>query len=98
MRPRLPPVFETRLSSIPWHHIAIECWCSHSAMIPVAPALERLGQDATVRDILDRVRCHRCGARQVTTARIVYAGASAEAMKGAPETDIHLPHPAHLRD
>lgn len=97
-RNRFPPTYKTGLSSIPWHHIGVECVCGHSALVPVAPALERLGPDATERDLLDRVRCQRCGARQVTTARIIYAGASADAMKGAPQTDIHLPHPVHLQD
>lgn len=90
-RPRSPATFETKLSSIAWHHISIECVCSHQALVPVAPALARLGPDARVRDMLDLVRCNWCRARQVKAARIVYVGAFDSAMGGAPATDVLLP-------
>ncbi len=92
-RPSLPAIFETRFSSVPWHHIAIECVCAHSALLPVSQALERLGQESTVQDMLDRLRCARCGARQVVQARIVYSGASGVAMSSASATNVHLPKP-----
>lgn len=94
-RQPLPGAFLTGLASLPDHHIAAECACSHTALIPVAPVLERLGPTATVRDLLDRVRCSWCGARQIVGARIVYVGGSGAAMASADNTSVHLPAPKH---
>lgn len=90
-RPKAPATFETRLSSVKWHHLAVECSCGHTALVPVEPALERLGPDAMVRDMLALVRCSSCRARRVVGARLVYVGGSAAAMASAPDTDVHLP-------
>lgn len=74
--------FGTRLSSIPAHHIHVECVCGHSAEIEVTPLLQRMGNDATVRDVLALVRCSACHARQIRHARIIYSGGSDVALKG----------------
>ena len=94
-RPQPPATFSTSLSSVPTHHIGVECVCGHAALIPVAPALDRLGPSATVKDLLDRVRCHQCNARQIMQARIVFVGASDVAMQGATDTDVLLPRGGH---
>lgn len=83
MRLSPPATFDTGLASIPDHHIAVECSCGHTALIPVAPALERLGPKATAKDMLDRVRCVRCRARTIVQARLVFVGSSAVAMQGS---------------
>lgn len=90
MRPELPRTFSTRLSDVRWHHVAVECSCSHVALVAVAPVLEKL-PEGSVGDMLARVRCARCNARSIVNARIVFVGASEVAMASAPDTDVHLP-------
>ncbi len=77
------PAFGTLLSSIPHHHIAVDCYCGHGALVEVRPVLDRLGPGASVGDLLGRVRCSWCRSRNVRHARIVFAGASDVAMDGA---------------
>lgn len=96
MPPTTPPsTFDTGLTSIPDHHIAVECRCGHAALIPVAPARARLGPEARVCDLLDRLRCAQCLGRQIVQVRIVNVGASAVAMAGARQDAkpaTRLPH------
>jgi hypothetical protein len=46
----------------------------------------KLGGDITVHDAIKKFCCHRCGAKQITDFRIIFIGASAEAMRGANQT------------
>lgn len=67
-----PSTFETSLATLSRHHLAVECSCGHNALVPIAPALERLGPYARVRDMIDRLRCTACGRRGGVEARIVF--------------------------
>lgn len=47
--------------------------CGRMEPVPLAAAAARLGPDATVTDLRERVRCSGCGAR-TRDVRVVYVG------------------------
>lgn len=70
----------TRLSSIPDHHICIECAaCGHAGLVAVAPILAR--GDRTVNEVVARARCTWCRGSVISTYRIIWSGRSDIAMR-----------------
>jgi hypothetical protein len=59
-----------RLADLETHGVGVFCWCnrcSHSAIVPVAELLARLGPAIAVPEIGAKLRCSGCGARDVAT-------------------------------
>ena len=76
----------TQLKSISQNHLGLRCSCTHAAQVSVEMLIGKLGGDITVHDAIKKFCCHRCGAKQITDFRIIFIGASAEAMRGANQT------------
>jgi len=49
------------------HFLVVWCWCGHVGDVPV-PQLAAFDRKA----VLDRVRCSKCGARQVVRSSLVF--------------------------
>ena len=74
----------TKLSSITINHLELTCTlCGHSGEIAVKALIEVLGRDMDVWDVVKRARCSRCHVKGQNTFRILYIGASRDAMLGA---------------
>ena len=79
----------TTLANVTNNHLASTCsLCGHSGEIAVKTLIEVFGRDMDVRDMAKRARCSRCHVKGQNTFRIIYIGASRDAMRGAavPET------------
>ena len=70
----------TKLAAIQQHTIWLECFCGHSAGVPVAE-IDR--PELTVHEVAAQARCTRCGARGAKRFTITYEGGSGVAMQGA---------------
>ena len=75
----------TRLSVILKHRLWLECACGHTAPVWVADIVAKWGDDITVGEAVDRMRCSSCHTKQIQEYRITYPGASMEAMRGAEQ-------------
>jgi len=75
----------TRLSVIHRHLIWVECACGHTAPVWVADIIAEWGDDITVGETGDQMRCSSCRLKQIQEYRITYPGGSMEAMRGAEQ-------------
>ncbi|MBY6141134.1 hypothetical protein KUV26_16985 [Leisingera daeponensis] len=76
----------TRLGVIPNHQLYVECGaCDHAAPVAVSDLIARCGPQASVGEIVSKMRCQRCGRKQIKDYRITYAGGSSEALRGAEQ-------------
>lgn len=75
----------TRLSVIPKHTLWLECACGHNGPVQVADVIAKWGHEISVGDVVDRVRCSACRTKRIKEYRIIYAGGSAVAMRGAEQ-------------
>ena len=73
----------THLIHIPDHQLSVECACGHYGSVPVSTLIERFGGQATVGEVIARMRCARCKTRNVARYRITWPGGSEFAMRGA---------------
>ena len=74
----------TRLGSIASNHLALKSdLCGHSALLPVAAAIEEIGQGVTVWHVTKRARCSQCKVRGQNAFRIVYVGNGLKALQEA---------------
>lgn len=76
----------TRLGVIPNHQLFVECRvCDHAAPVTVADMIARFGAQATVGEIIAKMRCQCCKQKQIKDYRITYAGGSWDAMRGSEQ-------------
>jgi hypothetical protein len=75
----------TQLSVIPTHQLWLECACGHTGPVNVATIIAKFGDHITVDDAIERLRCSHCRTKRIQESRIVYAGGSWDAMKGAEQ-------------
>ena len=62
----------TLLQMISRNGLRIECSaCAHANTIPVSAFIAALGNGATVRDAMTRIKCSKCHARAPSSATIV---------------------------
>lgn len=73
----------TALKMIPDNHLALDCPCGHTALVPVADLIARTGGETRVSQVVARSRCRKCGQRGSTCAQIIYCGASISALSSA---------------
>lgn len=73
----------TRLSVIPEHQLWLECACGHNGPVNVAVLIAKFGDQITVGDAIEKLRCSRCRTKQIKDYRITYVGGSWDAMRGA---------------
>jgi phage terminase large subunit GpA-like protein len=65
----------TLLQTISGQGIYIECReCGHTSTLKVADMLGYLGNQATVKDVLDRIKCSKCRKKSPGEVRIVSDG------------------------
>ena len=77
----------TQLQHITMNHLSFECPCGHSPLVPVKEMIQRYGGETTVEDVRAKARCSLCGQR-LFEFRIVYRGASFDALLGAENTTV----------
>ena len=78
----------TQLQHITMNHLSFECKsCGHSPLVPVTAMIERYGGDTTVDHVRAKARCSSCGQKSFEF-RIVYRGASFDALLGAENTTM----------
>ena len=75
----------TRLSVIPTHVLWLECACEHNGPVEVAAIIAKWGDQITVGDAIERLRCSACRTKRIKDYRIIYAGGSQDAMRGAEQ-------------
>ncbi len=78
----------TLLRTIASHGLWVECRaCGHSSTLSVADLLEQTKQDATIRDVLPRLKCSKCRGKQIGEFRIISPDVSTghERMRTPPE-------------
>jgi len=75
----------TRLSVIPTHQLWLECACGHNGPVQVAAMIAKWGDQFTVGEAVDRLRCSACRTKRIKEYRIIYAGGSSVAMRGAEQ-------------
>ena len=51
-------------------------------MVAVADLLNKLPQDTNVHDVVKKARCSECGSKAINDFRILYVGASFDALQG----------------
>ena len=74
----------TKLASITSNHLAFQCdLCGHNGDVAVTSLIAVFGRDMGVWDVAKRARCSRCNVKGQNTFRILYIGASRDAMLGA---------------
>ena len=71
----------TRLSSIAYHHLSVECACGRHELLPVTRLLTRYG-DLSLEATRRRLWCSRCGQHGVVELRIIHVGGSRKALSG----------------
>ncbi len=65
----------TLLQMISGQGIYIECRdCGHASTLKVADMIDQLGNAATVRDVVDRIKCSKCRKKSPGEVRIVSEG------------------------
>ena len=73
----------TLIRSISSNHQTLTCKrCNHTGLVDVADLLNKLPQDTNVHDVLKKARCSECGSKAINDFRILYVGASFDALKG----------------
>ena len=78
----------TQLKHIAMNHLSFECKsCGHSSLVSVQDMIERHSADTTVDHVRAKARCSSCGQRTFKF-RIVYRGASFDALLGAENTTM----------
>ena len=79
----------TKLASITINHLAFQCdLCGHNGEVAVTSLIEVLGGEMNVCDVSKRARCSRCHVKGQNTFRILYIGASRDAMLGAAVQEL----------
>lgn len=53
--------------------------------VPVPVLIDRWGDQITVGEVVGKLRCSRCGQKQIQEYRIIYEGGSWNAMLGAEQ-------------
>lgn len=84
MKP-LPKQGGTRLQTIPKHLIFVECGCGHKRPVPVPALISKWGDQISVAEVINRLRCTQCGMKQIREYRIIYEGGSRDALRGAEQ-------------
>ena len=69
----------TKLSSIPEHHLVLNCRCGQ---IAVADLIEVYGGDVNLDAVERAARCSRCKIKSITSMQIIYVGSSGIALLG----------------
>lgn len=78
----------TQLKHITMNDLSFECQsCGHSPLIPVQEMIKRYGGETTVDHVRSKARCSLCGQR-LFEFRIVYRGASFDALLGAENSTV----------
>ena len=73
----------TLLRSKSSNHLALTCKrCRHTGLVVVADLLNKLPQDTNVHDVVKKARCSECGSKAINDFRILYVGASFDALQG----------------
>jgi hypothetical protein len=75
----------TQLSVIPTHQLWLECACGHNGPVDVAAIIAKFGDQITVDDAIERLRCSLCRSMRIKEFRIIYVGGSWGAMRGAEQ-------------
>jgi ribosomal protein S27E len=76
----------TLLQTIRSQALYIECRnCMHGKSTPVEELLTVMPSDATVRDVIARVRCSKCRAKEVGEVRIVSGAARTPGVEPAKQ-------------
>ena len=78
----------TKLKHITMNHLSFECQCGHSPLIPVRDMIKRYGGETSIDAVRAKARCSSCG-QKTFEFRIVYCGASYDALIGAANTKIN---------
>ena len=78
----------TQLQHITMNHLSFECPCGHSPLIPVQDMIRLYGGETTVDHVRAKARCSSCG-QKTFEFRIVYCGASYDALIGAANTKMN---------
>ena len=75
----------TLLSVIPEHLLWLECACGHNGPVQVPAIIAKWGDQITVDEAVDRLRCSVCRTKRIQECRIIFAGGSMGAMRGAQQ-------------
>ena len=79
----------TQLQHITTNHLSFECKpCGHAPLVPVTAMIEQYGGETTVDHVRAKARCSSCG-QKTFEFRIVYCGASYDALIGAANTTVN---------
>ena len=81
----------TRLASITNNHFSFECCCGHTSLVPVTAFVKKFGLEATVDEVVTKVRCSKCRLKNMAESRIVFVGGSGQAMLGTATKQATLP-------
>jgi len=81
----MPKRESTRLSVIPEHQLWLECACGHNGPVQVSAIIAKWGDQITVDDAVDRLRCSVCRTKRIKECRIIYVGGSMGAMLGTEQ-------------
>jgi len=65
--------------------IYVECACGHTGPVWVRDIVKVYGDQITVADAVQRMRCSACGAKRIDRYRITHPGGSADAMRWAAQ-------------
>ena len=89
--PPLPPGaslegMSTRLSSIAYHHLSVECACGRHELLPVTRLLTKYG-DLSLEATRRRLWCSRCGQHGIVELRIIHVGGSWKALDEGTRRD-----------
>ncbi|MEP5770924.1 hypothetical protein [Nisaea sp.] len=76
----------TKLSVIDQHKLYVMCNCGHADSVWVRDVIKALGDQVTVGFAIDKMRCSKCGMKNVKEYRITYPGGSADAMRSADQS------------
>ena len=77
-----------KLKHITMNHLSFECLCGYSPLIAVQEMIERYGGETTLDHVRAKARCSPCG-QKTFEFRIVYCGASYDALIGAAHTKMN---------
>lgn len=76
----------TLLATIKDHQLHLTCGlCGHVGRLEVAALLDAGRRSWRVEDVKTHAKCSRCGARQIESVTISWAGNSHQAMRGSDE-------------
>ena len=62
----------TKLGTVRDHHLSIECSCGHSAQLAIADLLERHRPESTIRSLLVKMKCRKCGTLKINGYELFY--------------------------